>query len=372
MKQEKNKAENLILIGGILILTGLISYFHYKIPFMMDDMWYSTNLATDKPLQNFGDIIESQVWHFLHWGGRNITHGILQLTLMAGDTIANIINVIMTLLLGWLICVLAGQKNPLWILLSLSAMIACNPNIRMSMFWQAGCANYVYSTAWILFFLWVYLRETGENEARKLPLAVVWMIPLGIITGWSNENMGPASFCIAVAVMIYLWKFRKRKLSAWMFTGAISSLIGCGFVILAPGNFARSSALPDVGIIQTLYERLVNMLRAGGDFLFPSAILLALVLVFYVGILKEKLKPFQWFLLAHAILSYGAMILSPHYPDRATFGTMCVCITLTISMLGQVLAHKKEYNRYLIAMTACFFLYAVWMLVYSINTLSLS
>jgi len=66
------------------------------------------------------------------------------------------------------------------------------------------------------------------------------------------------------------------------------------------------------------------------------------------------------------------MMLSPHYPDRATFGTMCVCITLTISMLGQGLTHKKEYNRYLIAMTACFFLYAVWMLVYSINTLSLS
>lgn len=371
MKQDKKRAETPFLIGGILILTGLISYFHYKLPFMMDDVWYSTNLATDMPLQNFGDIVESQVWHFLHWGGRNITHGILQLTLMAGDTAANIINIVMTLLLGWLICVLAGERKSLWFLLSLSMMIACNPNIRMSMFWQAGCANYVYSTVWILFFLWVYLRETGENEVPKLPFTTLWMIPLGLITGWSNENMGPASFCIAVAVMVYLRKFRKRKVPVWMYAGAFASFIGCGFVILAPGNFARSSALPDVGILQTLYERMVNMLRAGGDFLFPTAVLLALALVFYVGILKEKLKPFQWFLLAHAILSYGAMMLSPHYPDRATFGTMCVCIVLIISMLGQALNRKKEYNRYFIAMTACFFFYAAWILIYSVNTLSL-
>ena len=118
MNTKKYLKDNLLFIAGILCLTVLISILHVRVPFMMDDMWYSTNLATNEPLENFGDVIESQIWHFLHWGGRNITHGILQLTLMAGDFIANTINILTTLLLVWMICVLAKSKKPLFVFLA--------------------------------------------------------------------------------------------------------------------------------------------------------------------------------------------------------------------------------------------------------------
>lgn len=370
MNTKKYLKDNLLFIAGILCLTVLISILHVRVPFMMDDMWYSTNLATNEPLENFGDVIESQIWHFLHWGGRNITHGILQLTLMAGDFIANTINILTTLLLVWMICVLAKSKKPLFVFLAFTMLLACNPNIRMSMFWQAGCANYVYSTAWIFIFLWAYLRETAEHEVSKLPLIDLWILPLGLMTGWSNENMGPASFCIALAIVVYLWRIRNRSPRIWMILGILSSFIGSGFAILAPGNFARSSALPDVGILHTLYERTMNMLCAGTDYLFPSAIIMIAVLLVYRCYFKEKIQPFQWFLLAHIVLSYGAMVLSPHYPDRATFGTMCVCIVVTISALSRITENKKEYHTGISLLSGCLFLYCLYLLFYTINTLA--
>lgn len=59
---------------------------------MMDDEWYGTNLVTNQPLRGLSDIIESQIWHFRNWGGRCMTHGILQLTLMSGEFMADMLN----------------------------------------------------------------------------------------------------------------------------------------------------------------------------------------------------------------------------------------------------------------------------------------
>ena len=36
------------------------------------------------------------------------------------------------------------------------------------------------------------------------------------------------------------------------------------------------------------------------------------------------------------------MILSPHYPDRATFGTMCLMICVIISRGALMIEKKKE------------------------------
>ncbi len=47
-------------------------------------------------------------------------------------------------------------------------------------------------------------------------------------------------------------------------------------------------------------------------------------------------------LLLGALLSWGAMILSPHYPDRAAFGTMILLICAILSMAGKIVDRQKE------------------------------
>lgn len=362
MKEKTKLPGKIIVLCGIFLLFSVEYLAHNRCIFIMDDLWYSTNLATGQPLQNFGDVIESQVWHFMNWGGRNITHGILQLTLLSGETVANLLNLLMMAVLSLLICVLSGRKNPFWFLFGASLMISCNPNFLDSVLWQSGTVNYVYSSVWIFFFLWLYLRETSETPASKIPLLALWMIPLGLMTGWSNENMGPASFLISVAVIIYLHKFLKRKPPVWMYLGSIFSFIGSVLVVIAPGNFVRTAELPELDLWTNIGERFMNMLCAGANYLFPSVALFLLVLFVYTVTYRKKLKAFQWLLLAHAVLSYGAMCLSPHYPDRATFGTMCALIILTISMLGELLPLIKEKKYYIYLLAFGSWLFSVYKL----------
>ena len=109
------------------------------------------------------------------------------------------------------------------------------------MFWQSGAVNYLYSAVWIFAFMLIYVRQVRTPDAKPLPVSFLWMIPLGLITGWSNENMGPASFCLSLIVIGYFAGMLKRKVPIWMWLGSISSLCGSILVVAAPGNFVRSA-----------------------------------------------------------------------------------------------------------------------------------
>lgn len=320
---------------------------------MMDDEWYATNLATGEQLHTLGDILEGQVWHYLNWGGRSITHGILQGTLMLGEFWADILNLGMTFLLAYMICVVAGQRDVWYFLLSLSLLISFNANAKMSMFWQAGLVNYVYSSVWILLFLWPYMRAVDAPESVPLPGVVWWMLPLGVMTGWSNENMGPTCFVIASLVILYQKWVIKKKIPVWMWIGAAASLIGSVLVVAAPGNFVRSSTIENRGLWNALTERFFSMFQAGMDFLFPIGILIAVLLVIYIRCFRGKLEPGQMLLIVGMVLSYGAMVLSPHYPDRATFGTMVLGIVLTDTLLAGILGANKGMKRYADLLQLC-------------------
>lgn len=357
---KKKNLETFAVVAAIFFLALVEFILHRKITFMMDDNWYSTNLATGTPLTCFKDILESQVWHFNNWGGRVITHGLLQLTLMAGEFFCDILNILMTLCLTLMLCVITRQCRPFWFLTGLTLLTALNANIKMSMYWQSGTANYVYATTWILVYLWVYLRQLQTPAVKPLPLVNLWMPLLGLITGWSNENMGPASFLLSVAVMLYLFKTAGQKPALWAITGSLTCLIGSCLVILAPGNFVRVSNLDKMGPGETIYNRILSMLCAGTDFLFPAALLLVLLLLIYTSLLGERLQALHWFLLGHAILSYGAMVLSPHYPDRATFGTLAVCICLMISIMADIVKKHPAWKKYFFLLIGCLWIYSLY------------
>lgn len=354
---------------GIFILLLMELALHWNVPFQMDDLWYSTNLVTGETLQGISDIIESQIWHFLNWGGRCMTHGILQMTLMCPQHIADLINLGMTCLLGYMICVLGGCKRSMWFLAASSLLVSLNPNVKMSMFWQAGTVNYVYSTTWILFFLWIYIRQMEYPLAPKLPLVQLWILPLGLLAGWSNENMGPVCFLTAVAAMLYIGHGKKNRIPFWMGAGAIASLVGSIFVIAAPGNFVRSAIIENKGLKVLLEDRFISMLRAGAGYLFPSAVLVVLSFLLYTGYAHGKVCIGQWVLLAAAILSFGAMVLSPHYPDRATFGTMAVCIALSLSLLEETLKRRPEIHPFMAMLCGSTWLHALYKLIEEIYIL---
>ena len=354
-----------VLITAIVVL---LFFANFRIPFMMDDDWYSTNLATGEKLCGIKDVIESQWWHYNNWGGRIVTHGLLQLILMRGNLFADIFNTLFTLILAGLICrisFLHSSKKEIIagiFLLAFSGLFAYNPNIKMSMLWEAGSVNYVYSSVWILCFIFPFLRIAEKPDSRNLPLINFWMIPLSLISGWSNENMGPTCFILSVTVIalrIISLKSagnfsnkneigneklsgQNKKIPLWMITGAVGSFVGSVLCIIAPGNFVRVSELDKKPFLKEISERALSMINGGGNYLFIAVVTLAASMIVTHVFFKMSFKISELLTIMCIILSYGAMVLSPHYPDRASFGTMVLCIIGICTQFVRLNTEKEE------------------------------
>ena len=346
----KQKKTIWIMAGIMTAVSVLVMYMtHREVPFMMDDLWYSTMLSDDRPITSFADIIKSQIWHYNNWGGRSMSHAILQLTLLAGEQAADILNVGVTLLLAWAVCVAAGQKRLPFFFAVMGMTLGLNANWKMSMFWQAGAANYLYMMVFILLYVFCYLRELSDDgetsSAKPLPGITFWMVPLGILTGWSNENMGPAVWILSLLVVLDNIK-KKKRIAPWMLLGNLSCLFGSIMLIAAPGNYVRSSEVGDsqYGLLWRCYLRMYAESKALLEYLFPVLLLLALVLIVGRCALKISLGRRNAVLLFTALMSWGAMILSPHYPDRAAFGTMILLICVILSMTGKIVKERQDLS----------------------------
>ncbi len=349
MEKGKQRIWSIVIATLLLVTAGVVYITHRAIPFMMDDLWYLTKLSTDTPITNLSDIIESQVWHYHQWGGRSMTHGLLQVVLLMGETAADILNVLVMFALGFIICKVADVKGKYALLCgvfaAISMLLGLNANWKMSMFWQSGSVNYLYSTPLILLFLHCYFRrlqgDLGKKTMGNIFLGIA-MVFLGVFVGWSNENMGPTAWILSLIVIYMVWK-EEKKLPLWMIVGNIASLFGSVMCIAAPGNFVRSSQAPDseYGLLWKLFLRGYGESKALLEFLYPTILILILMLILakVMGITVGRVN---WLLLLGALLSWGAMVLSPHYPDRATFGTMAFIICVMISLGKKIVGARKD------------------------------
>lgn len=347
MKTEKKSN----IIAYILLAVSLVIFYlanHYAV-FEMDDLWYSTNLVTGEPLNSINDIWQSQVWHFLNWGGRSIAHGQLQIILMCGETAANILNMLALIVLVFLINKHAANQpiNVFLILATIGALVIFNANWYQTLFWESGASNYLYMTMWMLLFLYPYMMTLNDanNAARNRILKAVLLIPLGLISGWSNENMGTTVFLITLVTVIITYK-EQKKIYVWQLTGSISALIGSALCILAPGNFVRvndaANADADKGLLWRVFLRCYSTANGLLFYLIVPLVVFAILCFVYVEVMERQLRKQDVIFVAAGVVSWGAMILSPHYPDRAAFGSMVFFLIPIIKMLGDILKEGKK------------------------------
>ncbi len=362
MKQKQHKIVYYTLIGlGIAIYLVVSFLLHRMTPFMRDDLWYSTNLVTEQPTSSLADILQSQVWHYFNWGGRVINHGVLQAVLATGEVWADILNVAVTALLGLVICLFADRRDPLFFLLAESLIVALNPSIFFSMYWESGSANYLYSSVWIFCYLFLVSRELSDKP--KLRGIEFWILPLALITGWSNENMGPASFVLTVCTMIYL-KHKHKKIPLWIWEGAAMTLLGSGLVILAPGNFVRNQFAEHLPLKETLMVRYSTMMEITfRSFLYPAFLLALAVMAVEIGAFRQKLSGTQVFLFAFAVVAHLGLALSPTYPQRASFGSMIALIAFMVHTLSGIYHESEEYRKPIMVLTASCFACAIYVLI---------
>lgn len=325
------------------------------VPIMMDDEWYSTLLFEERELSSLQDIFKAQVWHYCNWGGRTVAHTLAQLILhYLSEGAADVLNTAAIVILAWIIVGFARvQEGGRLAMLTLVTgfLHALNANWKMSMYWQTGACNYLYTTLFVLGFLGMYLKVLEEperatgNAAWKVFGKVLLSAFLGLAAGWSNENMGPAVWVVSLVVIV-LVKREKRCIPLWMVSGNVFCLLGSALMIAAPGNRVRSTQVAgaDYGTLWQLFLRMYGVCKGAWEYLFPTLLVMAGVLFVNVCVLGNRLGRRELLLLLGAALSWGAMILSPHYPDRAAFGTMCLLLCVIFSQSEQLLRTRATLS----------------------------
>ena len=359
MERKSHNNRIVYVISGIALLFLLALQFclHRFTPFMRDDIWYATNLTTGEPVTGITDILQSQNWHYFNWGGRIVNHAVLQAVLSLGEFGADVANILATIVLGIIICLLSHCRNPLYFLLCESLIVSFNASIFYSMFWESGSVNYLYSSSWVLLYLFVVLRHLKEDAAPFKGIAL-WIIPLAFIAGLSNENIGPTCFVATVFVMVYL-HIKDKKIPIALWEGAILTLIGSVLLILAPGNFVRSQFSEDMPFFKVILNRGQSFLMSSCNFLFPSILMTLILFTVEIAVFKHKLSLYRWCLLGFAAIAQLALMLSPTYPQRASFGIMCVLIAFILSSLKEIADTHKKYANIIMVLVSSIYFHAI-------------
>ena len=232
-----------LVAGAVFAFLFALNHF---MPVHRDDYDYSMIWKTGVHLASFSDVCVSGVQHYLLHGGRTVTVFCLQLFLWLGKTAFDIANALMFLALVVLATMHARRALDFWKhprLLAAAALLLwlSLPHFGEVAVWKSGSTVYLWSAVPAFFFLLPYnlaLRALSEGRRVRRMWAVLPMFLLGILAGWSIENLAVTVVVTAFGASLYVRR-RYGTSPAWMITGALGALTGLAGLVAAPGNYVR-------------------------------------------------------------------------------------------------------------------------------------
>ena len=235
------------LVAGAVFLFMLA--LNHLMPVHRDDYDYSMVWKTGAHLASFSDVCASGVQHYLLHGGRTVTVFCLQLFLWLGKTAFDIANALMFLMLVVLATMHARRALDFWKhprLLAAAALLLwlALPHFGEVAVWKSGSTVYLWSAVPAFLFLLPYnlaLRALSEGRQAQQAQAVLPMLLLGVLGGWSIENLAVTVVVTAFGASLYVRR-RYGTCPAWMIAGALGALLGLVGLVAAPGNYVRYDA----------------------------------------------------------------------------------------------------------------------------------
>lgn len=270
------------------------------------------------------DIFDYQVWHYFNWGGRTVAHTLAQILLVFPKAVFNILNSFIYTALIYLIylhgCFNKDNKDNSYMLLLIHLILwFIIPVFGQSFIWLVGSCNYLWTTVIILYFLWLYRRNTLSEKWYNL----LFMFILGLLAGWTNENTSVGLIIILVfSLIINKVETRKFKLSKTRLFGIIGTLAGFVIMICAPGNYIRSAEFKDdTFIIIKIIKRTLDITNNLENIILPLLIVIIILISLKIYHKKKIEKEAYTFILGGFAAIY-AMVLSPTFPERAWTGAI--------------------------------------------------
>lgn len=336
---EKEGAPRFTFYGVVFLVGIFFLILNTLYPVYLDDWHYSFNLAEEGKLTGITDILKSQYEHYFSWGGRSVLHSIAQLLLWVGEPWNDLLNTLAYIFFVLLIYNITnkGNKTNTILFLYINIFIWFSlPSLSQNLLWTTGSANYLWGGLLVFCLLYYYTSYYLKDEIKASKGKAIGIFLLGILAGWTNENVGIALIFFLIGLFILL-KLQKRQIPLWMITGLVGATIGCAFMILAPGNAIRSKN--DLWVAHQLEEadlsfyfyRFVTVTKLAYKYLFIPCVIYFILLTLYWLKAKEmkKKEKLQLSLLFFFTAAVATIVMSgsPMFPERAWFGILIFLIT---------------------------------------------
>lgn len=325
----KNKK---ILFYLVIICAFVLIYiFNSKTFLAIDDFVYPFKFSrmpnsNTKLISNPLEIFSSMATHYKTWGGRVLSHFLLQLVFFIGIPFFNIFNSFMFVLLGIIMYKFINIKDKynIIILFFIYFMLySLIPSPATTIMWKSGSANYLWITVLVLGICYIYKKYyDNDNYIKCNILNNILLFIYGLLCGCSNENVGCA---VIVLEILYIIGYKKKynKVPIWAILGLVGTIIGYLFLVLAPGNYIRLDSRYHYVKIGSIPNRIIDLTIFTLSHIGELIILVITSFIFLIikykkhSIIKDYFHQFVFIITS--IVSIYSLVISPMYPIRCLF-----------------------------------------------------
>lgn len=314
-------------------------------PMLADDFTYAFVWGTPESMQSLSALARSQWITYFNWSGRAVNNTLYQAFVWFGRPTFNVVNSIVFLALVLLIYVHANGLRAIRVSLLVGIPVLlwfALPSFGQSVLWMAGATSYPWMCVLVMGALLPFrLHAESPGVIPDTILVSIAVVPLCLLGGWSNENLGPVAVLIMLALAVYSAR-RGVRTPKWIYTGVASALAGTVLLLGSPGNAGRMGEM-DPGVAAASLPNLVNRFLAIThgiflDNLFALTAFFVLLVVllsrFPAADGRNRSLTIAYFYLAGAYLAIYALVLSPVVAARQWTAS----IVLAVAALGCVYA----------------------------------
>lgn len=213
--------------SAVLVVAGLLYLLleHNTTPTLLDDVVYRFQFTASggmppEPIQNLGDVLRSQYWHYLTINGRAPAHVLAQtfLTLVPGQVLNVLNDLLFMLLIDGGVRLIAPPKEGRVACAALlgGTIFVLLRGFQGALLWQLGTLNY----------LWPIVNGQGKQRQHLAPAIAAYIIGTALCLAspgiWHRAGDAPTfasrliNGCVAIATNVrILWALMLTLLILW-------------------------------------------------------------------------------------------------------------------------------------------------------------
>ena len=246
-------------------------------------------------------------------------------------------------------------------------LLSLDISFENSLFNAPTVFYYLYGMVAVLIFMWAYIRELPYDcFGSKEPwlFVTIWIIPIGLLTGFANRSVGLMLFIFAIATIVYVNKVEHRVF-AWMPIGAVCVLLGFAARILLPAYLDMNikSALYEYGSVSDLYKYGLDEVCEVFMHLFPAILLTLAVAALLKGVHNVALGREIAYVLGAAAFTWLFTIFVPYNGGKSVYQVVVLLVLACAAMVLKLFEKRPAMKVYIYLGCGFMWLRAAYLLV---------